>query len=213
MNSIEYLIVGLSLVVIAGYHVVFIRQTKKSPGLTMVGSAHTHRAVWVERMIAQSDRILAIQTLRNWTMSATYLASTAILIAAGLLGFLVSTDKLSTPVQELNLLGSQDRILLTLKFLALIANFFIAFFNFTLSLRFYNYVALEIGAADPAASAGDKAEIAGHLNRAAAHYTWGMRGYYFCIPLLMWILGPLWLLAGAILTTFALYFHDHAVSR
>lgn len=213
MNSIEYLIVALSAAVIAGYHIVFFYQTKKSPGRTVVGSAHTHRAVWVDRMIAQSDRILAVQTLRNWIMSATYLASTAILIAAGLLGFLVSVDKLSALVQELNVLGSQDHVLLTLKFFALIVNFFITFFNFTLSLRFYNYVALEIGAADQAASPGDRAEIADHLNRAAAHYTWGMRGYYFCIPLVMWMLGPLWLLAGAILMTFALYLHDHAVSR
>ncbi len=106
MNSIEYLIVALSAAVIAGYHIVFIYQTKKSPGRTVVGSAHTHRAVWVDRMIAQSDRILAVQTLRNWMMSATYLASTAILIAAGLLGFLVSVDKLSVLVQELNVLGS-----------------------------------------------------------------------------------------------------------
>ena len=212
-NLAEYLIVAASAAVIGGYHVLFFYQTRRTPGRTVIGSAHARRAVWVDRMIARGDGILAIQTLRNWMMSATYLASTAILIAAGLLGFLVSVDKLSVLVQELNVFGSPDDALLTLKMVALIANFFAAFFNFTLSLRFYNYVALDIGALDQSATAGDRMELAGHLNRAAAHYTWGMRGYYLCVPLALWVLGPLWLLAGSILTTVALYRHDHAVGH
>lgn len=135
------------------------------------------------------------------------------LIAAGLLGFLVSVDKISTLVLEVNVLGSQDAGLLTLKLVLLIANFFAAFFNFTLSLRFYNYVALDIGAADQSASQEERKEIVGHLIRAANHYTWGMRGYYLCIPILLWIFGPLWLLAGSVLTTVALYRHDHVAGH
>ncbi len=104
----------------------------------------------------------------------------------------------------MNVLGSQDAGLLTLKLVLLIANFFPAFFNFTLSLRFYNYVVLDIGAADQSASQEERKEIVGHLIRAANHYTWGMRGYYLCIPILLSIFGPLWLLAGSVLTTVAL---------
>jgi len=213
MTTIEYLVVSLSLIFLGGYHATFFYQTKKTPGRTEVGKAHARRSVWVDRMIAREDRILAIQTLRNWTMSATYLASTAILIAAGLLGFLVSVDKISTLVLEVNVLGSQDAGLLTLKLVLLIANFFAAFFNFTLSLRFYNYVALDIGAADQSASQEERKEIVGHLIRAANHYTWGMRGYDLCIPILLWIFGPLWLLAGSVLTTVALYRHDHVAGH
>jgi len=213
VTTIEYLVVGFSAILLGGYHATFFYQTKKTPGRTVVGKAHARRTVWVDRMVARDDRILAIQTLRNWTMSATYLASTAILIAAGLLGFLVSVDKISTLALEVNFLGSQDASLLTLKILALIANFFAAFFNFTLSLRFYNYVALDIGAADQSATSAERKEIVGHLNRAANHYTWGMRGYYLCIPILLWIIGPLWLLAGSVLTTIALYRHDHVAGH
>ena len=35
-----------------------------------------------------------------------------------------------------------------------------------------------------------------------------MRGYYLCIPILLWVVGPIWLLAGSILTTVAPYNHD-----
>ena len=213
MTTIEYPVVALSIILLGGYHAIFFYQTKKSPGRTEVGRAQARRAVWVDRMVARDDRSLAIQTLRTWTMSATYLASTAILIAAGLLGFLVSVDKISTLVQELNVLGSQDASLLTLKIVALITNFFAAFFNFTLSLRFYNYAALDIGAADQPATADERKEILGHLNRAANHYTLGMRGYYLCIPILLWVFGPLWLLAGSVLTTIALYRHDHVAGH
>ncbi len=213
MTIIEYLVVGLSVSLLGGYHAIFFYQTKKTPVRTEVGKAHARRSVWVDRMIAREDRILAIQTLRNWTMSATYLASTAILIAAGLLGFLVSVDKISTLVLQVNVLGSQDAFLLTLKLVLLIANFFVAFFNFTLSLRFYNYVALDIGAADQSATSEERKEIVGHLLLAANHYTWGMRGYYLCIPILLWVFGPLWLLAGSVLTIVALYRHDHVASH
>lgn len=43
------------------------------------------------------------------------------------------------------------------------------------------------------------------LKRGANHYTLGMRGYYFSIPLSLWLFGSLWLLGGTLLLLVILY--------
>jgi hypothetical protein len=36
------------------------------------------------------------------------------------------------------------------------------------------------------------------LNHGAIHYTLGMRGFYFSVPLVLWFFGPLWMLTGSL---------------
>ena len=100
--------------------------------------------------------------------------------------------------------------LLAIYFIPLIGVFLASFFSFSLCLRYYNYVALTIntpstGDADPLVALSSD-----YLERAASHFTFGMRGYYLAVPLALWLFGPLWLLAGAIALTVALHRHDHA---
>jgi len=97
-----------------------------------------------------------------------------------------------------------------LKLILLIGDFLATFFSFSLCLRYYNYVALTINT--PTTQDEDQIVTlsAGYLERAANHFTLGMRGYYFAIPLILWLFGPIWLLAGAAVLTVALYRHDHA---
>ena len=48
------------------------------------------------------------------------------------------------------------------------------------------------------------------LNRGAAHYTLGMRGYYFVVPLLLWLIGAMWFFAGTVLLIYFLHRIDRA---
>jgi len=43
------------------------------------------------------------------------------------------------------------------------------------------------------------------------YYTLGMRGYHLAIPLALWLIGPLWLLAGTALLIATLYRLDRGV--
>lgn len=43
------------------------------------------------------------------------------------------------------------------------------------------------------------------LNRGTTHYSLGMRAYYLAVPFVLWLFGPTWMLAGAILITAILY--------
>lgn len=95
-------------------------------------------------MVSGYYGLLAAQILRNWVMTASFLASTAILIAVGVLGLLVSSEKVSELTHELNIVGSHSSIPIAVKRLPLVSNFLMAFFNFSMCLRFYNFVGLAI---------------------------------------------------------------------
>ena len=145
-----------------------------------------------------------VQTLRNWIVAATFLASTATLLSLGLLGATFATDKLSQLAHELNYFGSQDTQLLLLKALLLVADFLAAFFNFSLAIRSFIHAGFAINL--PVDRGAEVAHGLGgrELERGALHYTLGMRSYYLSIPLALWLFGPMWMLAGSVLLVLVL---------
>lgn len=79
----------ISLVVSAGlftaYHLFAMWKLKTNPIYTIYGATKMAKTAWVVKIMEEKNDILAIQTLRNSTMAATFLASTSILLAVGLL--------------------------------------------------------------------------------------------------------------------------------
>lgn len=140
-----------------------------------------------------------MQTLRNWIVSATFLASTSILFAVGLLGVVFTSDALSHITHELNFFGSQDTQLLAFKGLLLFVNFMAAFFNYSFAIRAFIHtgfeINLEVSQQEKIAHGMADAE----LQKGAIYFTLGMRGYYLAIPLSLWLFGPMWMFLGTIL--------------
>jgi uncharacterized membrane protein len=84
-------------------------------------------------------------------------------------------------------------------------DFFFAFFNFTLSIRYYNHASFVINVPaveDPMVTYDTVTRI---INRGTTHFTLGMRGFYLAIPFILWLFGSTWLLLGAIILTLILY--------
>ncbi|MDA0703012.1 MAG: DUF599 family protein [Proteobacteria bacterium] len=84
--------------------------TEPRPGARR--SAHLRhrdaRRRWLDGLVGKPSELLAVHTLRNWIMSTTFLASTSILLALGLLAAAFSNDKLSAFAHGLNLLGNES---------------------------------------------------------------------------------------------------------
>lgn len=154
-------------------------------------------------MRSQKD-IVAVQTLRNWTMTASFLASTAILLGIGVLSVVLTTEKLSNVVQVLHLVGPVSETLMAVKLMALGIDFLMAFFNFTLALRYYNHTGFQINVAQELQPEQSRELVTDTLNRGSLHYTLGMRNYYLAIPLAFWIFGAIWFLIGSVLLVFIL---------
>ena len=88
----------------------------------------------------QKRDILAVQTLRNWVMASSFLASTAIIISLGILGYIFQHKTISELPFSFDRIVSNIENIDILKILVLFMIFAFAFFNFTLSIRYYNHV-------------------------------------------------------------------------
>jgi uncharacterized membrane protein len=209
--SIEFLIVATGLGIFWGYHLWHFFQIRRTPLATSTGFNNKARSIWIKHIRENSLDILAIQTLRNWTMAATFLASTSILIALGVLSFALTTDGLSEIAHELNYLGSQSHTILLIKALFLAADFMFGFISFILAVRFYNHASFLINIpGNYNLSINSESELTA-INQGALCYNLGMRAYYFSMPLAFWLLGPIWMLICALIVTFVVYKLDHGI--
>ncbi len=211
LRNIEYGLSPSALLLLIIYHVVLYNRVRHDPLSTSLGLAKRTRALWVENIIKEGKDILAVQTLRNWTMAATFLASTAILIGLGIFNLAITADKQG----ELSLImahfGSHHPGLWVGKLILLGGDFLFAFFNFTLAVRYYNHTGFMINLPNEAVTQIGIDEVTDILNRGAMHYTLGMRGYYLAIALTLWLFGPLWLLSGTVLLIAVLYWLDRGI--
>ena len=163
----------VALLLLLMYHVYLYHKIRSDPLSTSLGLAHRIRALWVHNIMQSNKDILAIQTLRNWTMAATFLASTAILIGLGIFNLAITADKQGELSLLINHFGNDHPGLWLGKLILLGADFLFAFFNFTLAVRYFNHTGFMINLPTDAhteISVGDVVKI---LERGGTHYTLG----------------------------------------
>jgi uncharacterized membrane protein len=203
--------VVLSVVLLGVYHLYLRQRVKRNPAYTVQAVNVMARTAWVERIMKNEDGVLAVQTLRNSTMAATFLASTAVLLIIGVLTLSEQGDKFGSNWHSLNVVGATHGEIWITKLLILMLDLFVAFFSFSMSIRVFNHVGYMINVPK---SAGHKAisprHVAVHLNRAGSFYSIGMRAYYFLVPLVFWLFGPHFMLLATIGLIFVLYRIDRA---
>jgi len=201
----ELLLSALAFAILLVYHVHLIYKVRHAPLTTAVGITNHVRRKWVQSVMKEQGDILAVQTLRNQVMAANFLASTAILIALGLMGGAFRPEFHSSISHALNLSGAHSEALWMFKLMLLVVLFFCAFFNFTLAIRYYNHAGFMIEITDvndPEVTPQTVTEV---LNHGALHYTMGMRGFYLAVPTALWLFGPVWLMGGAFVMLWVLY--------
>ncbi len=206
---LESLIAAVTFVLLIVYHWLLIRRVRRHPLQTAMGITNHVRIQWVRSVMDSKCELLAVQTLRNGLMAANFLASTAILISLGLLSVAFKPGLFLEISHALNLVGARSEILWMFKLMLLVVLFFFAFFNFTLTIRYYNHAGFMINILevhDPTVTPEVVAEV---LNQGALHYTLGMRGFYLAVPTGLWLFGPLWMLTGAVVLVWALNKLDH----
>ena len=207
---LELALSGSAGVLLLGYLLVHLFEVRFWPTRTSLGRNNRARARWASNIMARGADILAVQTLRNWTMAATFLASTAIVIALGVLSFALTYEGLDQLNNIVHLAGVRSHELAVIKALLVVLVFLIAFVSFSLCVRFYNHAGflLNLPRDDQEMLLDSEAAIRA-LSRGASAYNLGMRCYYIAIPLALWLLGPIWFLAGAIVMTVLIYRLDH----
>ncbi len=186
-------------------------RTRRDPASSAQDVMLAARAAWVGSVMRERRDILAVQTLRNSTMSASFMASTAVLLIIGVLTLSAQGEKLSGTWHALNFLGRAGAEMWLFKLLMMLFDLLFAFFSFSMSVRIFHHIGYLINVPlDRAAEALQIRQVESHLNRAGIYYRIGMRSYYFTVPLLFWLFGPLWLMAATMAVVFFLFHLDRA---
>ena len=202
----------LSCLLVIAYHMFLRRKIKQDPTYTVQAVNKIARTSWVET-IMNDDRhaVLAVQTLRNSTMAATFLASTSVLLIMGVLTLSEQEEKLQSTWHTLNVIGAIHPTLWMVKLILMLLDLFVAFFSFSMAIRIYNHVGFMVNVP---VKLNHKmltpAHVATHLNRAGHFYSLGMRAYYLLVPLVFWLFGPHFMLVSTLALLLVLYRLDRA---
>jgi uncharacterized membrane protein len=177
-----------------GYSVVIEFTPHGRNGLN--GLMHPYRAVWMQRMLARDMRMMDGQVIASLQNGTAFFASTSLIAIGGALTLLRSTEELRTIIGALPFGVASTHVEWEMKVMGLVIIFIYAFFKFAWSYRLYNYVAIMLGAAPPAAeheseAARDFAErVAMVITDAGRHFNRGQRAFFFALGYLGWFIGP-----------------------
>jgi uncharacterized membrane protein len=186
------------------------RSSATSPSLA--SEMHRYRCQWMEKVLSREMRVADIAAIANLEKSVSFFASTTMLILAGLITTLGSTEKAIDLISALPFALTTHRAEWELKIIMLIILFAYAFFKFTWSLRQYGFVTIMIGCAPiPTDQCSDKEKeeftkrMASMASMAANNFNIGLRTYYFSISMLTWFIHPVFFIFSASLVVYILF--------
>jgi uncharacterized membrane protein len=197
---------GLALAVFAACWIGYATLVDRVPAIrarSVIAAMDGHRRRWMRAALTRENRIADIAAIGNLMQSTGFLATTSILILGGLVALLGASDMGRRVVAVLPWSVVPDEVAWEIKIALLLVIFVNAFFELTWALRQFNYGSILLGAmpSAPESDAGlaEADATARVLNRAARHFTTGLRSYYFGLAALAWIVHPLALAAASLL--------------
>ncbi len=189
-----------SAALLAGYYLLLWRGARRDPHHTIHGVNETARTRWVEYVMANPSRdVMAVQTLRNFTMAATFMASSAALLILGTLTLTSQGETLARTWHAVSVGGSSSQETWIVKIMCLLSAFIVAFFAFATTVRLLNHVLFMINVPDAPSLPGlGPRHVAHRLVRAGHFYSVGMRAFFVAVPLAFWLFGPLYLVVATV---------------
>ena len=160
----------------------------------------TVRHAWMTAMTRREVRLLDSQLLGHSINSASFFASSNLLLIAGVASVLFGGDQ---ALEGFSAVGAEDVpvSLLEAKLGLVLLCLARGLLDFIWSIRQMNYALALIGSAPEITVEADReafgqatAEV---LNPALGAFSQGVRGYYFALAAAAWLFGPFWLCAGA----------------
>uniref|UniRef100_A0A0D9XCI8 Uncharacterized protein n=1 Tax=Leersia perrieri TaxID=77586 RepID=A0A0D9XCI8_9ORYZ len=210
-GSMDLVLVPCGLAIMIGYHLFLLHRILRHPHTTVIGYENHHKLAWVERMMAQTaagteESALALGVISDNISAATTLASLCIALGS-LIGAWASTSP--SPVAGdgdviVVFYGDGSHATATVKCVALLACFLASFTCFIQSARYYVHASFLMSAlAGVAPSPVCDAQRA--VLRGGNFWAAGLRALYLATALLMWVFGPVPMLACSVLTVAVLH--------
>ena len=197
------------LVLWVGYTNYADRQTRRR---SLRAVMHAYREQWMQQMLSRDNRVMDVNILRNLLQGVAFFASTTLLVLAGLLTILGSTDRAIEVARALPFAAKTSLLQWELKLLVLIVIFVYAFFKFTWALRQFNYCSTLLGAAPPGPDDAFARRAAQVSTNASKDFNQGLRAYYFSLAALAWFMSPWAYIAATTLVVIVLYVREYRSS-
>jgi uncharacterized membrane protein len=167
------------------------------------------REGWMIQLLRRENRIVDATLIGHSMRTATFFASTTILLIAGFLGAIGAAEHVHGGVATLSvLLKGTTQALFELKVVLLISIFIYAFFKFTWAIRQFNYFSAIVGSAPDANPTSVDRESARRMALILSHGIWqlnaGIRAYYFALAAFGWFIHPLFFITMTVLMALVL---------
>lgn len=179
----------LTIGIVALYETWFAFAQRRRPQ-RLGRTAHASlREDWFDAVSAHAgSEVLAVQTLRNSVMSASMIASTAVLGLMGTISLSASSLNAALAVQSNGVPAVTPRLVLELVLLALL---FASLVCSVMSVRYYNHAGF-VGGMPVGSGARQRWQPVGtaHVRRAGILYSWSLRNLVLVAPAVAFILHP-----------------------
>jgi len=214
-------IINLSALVIflvcVGTYAVKLRIGMKKPETAKRGLLNVFYGLWVNRMIDSKETIVAVQTMRNLIMATTFISS-SIIVLLGLL-IRIPGDGLG---ELINLSATSTEIIAQYKLLLLISAVVFSLIMFLLSLRQMVRFTVLIGIPIKEIEAHGTKHLENSKDKkiyntvdakalridvflkAMNRFTYGIRGIFFTIAIILWFINVYAFIGGTIILTLLL---------
>lgn len=209
-NPLDLVALGFFCAAWMGYTFYARLAAKSKESLSAI--LYAYRIDWMRNMISHENRISDVALIGNLTTMVNFLATTTILILAGIVTMLSSTEAVLSVLSNHAFIAPATRDEVQAKLLLLAVIFVFAFFKFTWSMRQHTFCNILMGALPyvKVENLGDDhrqlAEYAAKVSDRAGHeFNYGLRSYYFALAALTWFLGPHAFMAATTVVIYILY--------
>ncbi len=197
MSNLDWMAVVLFLLCWLGYGPLLDVLARRSG--TLNHDMVTVRYAWMTAMTRREVRLLDSQLMGHTINSASFFASTNLLLIAAVAGVLFGGEAALRGFVAVGAEAVEPRTL-TAKLALILVCLARGLLDFIWSIRQLNYTIALIGAAPEVTEDIDRSAFgdasASVLNPALAAFNRGVRGYYFALAAAAWLFGPVWLALG-----------------
>ena len=152
------------------------------------------RAGWMANMAHRKDRFMDGQLLGHALSSASFFASSNLILIAAVVGVLFGGETSFKSASSLVLIKTSTRLLFEMKLALVLVALARGLLDLIWAIRQMNYTLAALGAAPPPGDRRLEAygrAAAGLLNPALSSFNAGVRGYYFALAAAAWLFGGL----------------------
>lgn len=160
------------------------------------------RTAWMTQMTGREVRLMDGNLLGHALNSASFFASSNLLLIAAAAGALFGGDSTFRSVSALEVIKTSSRLLFEVQLALVLITLARGLLDFIWSIRQLNYCLAAMGATPEPLAPEERpafgAVLARLLNPALGSFNSGVRGYYFALAAAAWLFGPWSFMAATI---------------